>query len=93
MLGMNSSSPDRPRAKRVWFAEDLLHIELEDGRTVSARYDKLPSLVYASEDQRNNWRLIGRGVGIHWPDLDEDLSTEGLLRDAVRVVSAKARAS
>ena len=90
---MNSSNPDRPRAKRLWFADALLHVELEDGRTVSARYDLFPRLASATSAQRDRWELIGRGVGIHWPELDEDLSTDGLVRDAVSIVSGRAEAS
>jgi len=85
MPGMNSSDPSRPRAKRIWFAADLMHVELEDGRVLHVRYDRFKRLGSATEAQRANWQLIGRGVGIHWPDLDEDLSTDGLLRDAVAV--------
>lgn len=90
---MNSSQPNRPRAKRLSFDDDLLHVELEDGRVIAARFDSFPRLVNATEEQRNNWEIIGRGVGIHWPDVDEDLSTDGLVRDAVSVVSTKAEAS
>ena len=56
-----------------------------DGRVISARYDQFPRLVGSTEEQRANWEIIGRGVGIRWPDLDEDLSTDGLLRAAVSV--------
>jgi len=84
---MNSSHPDRPRAKRAWFADDLLHVELQDGRIVSARYDGFSRLAEATDEQRGNWRLIGDGVGIHWPDVDEDLSMDGLIRDAVQITS------
>ncbi len=89
---MNSSHPNRPRAKHVWFAENLLHVELRDGRVVSARYDMFPRLANAMPEQRDNWELIGEGVGIHWPDVDEDLSTDGLVRDAVSISSSRAEA-
>jgi len=89
---MNSSQPNRPRARRVWFDSELLHVELVDGRVIAARYDVFPRLVEATPAQRENWEIIGAGVGIHWPDVDEDLSTEGLLRDAVTVIAARARA-
>ena len=59
-----------------------LVLRLSDGRTVSAPLAWFPRLLHGTAEQRNNWRLIGKGVGIHWPDLDEDLSTEGLLRGA-----------
>ncbi len=89
---MNSSNPNRPLAKRVWFDEDLLNVELRDGRVISSRYDVFPRLVNASDDQRQNWEIIGGGVGIHWPAVDEDLSTDGLLRDAVSVASPRSEA-
>jgi len=87
---MNSSEPNRPRAKRAWFADELLHVELEDGRVLTARYDNFPRLADATDEQRDNIQIIGSGVGLHWPDLDEDLSTDGLLRDAIAVEAARA---
>jgi hypothetical protein len=53
-----------------------------DGRSISVPLAWYPRLLHASIDERNNWRVAGGGYGIHWPDLDEDLSTEGLLRGA-----------
>ena len=50
-----------------------------DGRTISVPLAWYPRLLYGTPEERQNWRLIGRGVGIHWPDLDEDLSVEGLI--------------
>ena len=86
---MNSSHPNEPLAKSVELTTDgLLFVKLADGRVIAARYDVFPRLKNASEKQRNNWRLIGEGVGIHWPEIDEDLSTEGLLRDALLVAPA-----
>lgn len=71
------------RVKDVHFTEDSLSVDLMDGRTISgvplAWY---PRLLHASMEQRQNWKLAGGGFGIHWPDIDEDLSTEGLLRGA-----------
>ena len=57
-----------------------LHVVLADGREVSAPLAWLPRLRDATPQQRANWRLIGRGEGIHWPDLDEDVSIASLLR-------------
>jgi len=86
---MNSSHPNEPLAKSVRLAPDgLIFVELVDGRVIAARYDTFSRLKKASDKQRTNWRLIGDGVGIHWPDVDEDLSTEGLLRDALLVAPA-----
>jgi len=59
-----------------------LIVDLMDGRTVSAPLAWFPRLLHATPAQRANWEKCGGGYGIHWPDLDEDLSTEGLLRGA-----------
>ncbi|MBN1287995.1 MAG: DUF2442 domain-containing protein [Anaerolineae bacterium] len=59
--------------------EDMLHVRLDDGRIISAPLTWFPRLRNAAPKQRANWRLIGRGVGIHWEDLDEDISVEWLL--------------
>ena len=56
-----------------------LVLRLSDGRTISAPLAWFPRLLHATPEQRNNWRLIGKGVGIHWPDLDEDISVRSLL--------------
>ncbi len=88
MPGIDTSEPNRPRARRVWFDAGLMHVELVDGRVLHARYDLFERLMSASPAQRDNWELIGAGVGIHWPDLDEDLSTDGLLQDAVAVTAS-----
>ncbi len=68
-----------PYAVNVLVTEDTLSVELSDGRTISVPIEWYPRLVYATGKERNNWRLIGRGEGIHWEDLDEDISVEGLL--------------
>ena len=62
---------------QVLDAELIVH--LSDGRTVSAPLAWFPRLLHGTAEQRNNWRLIGKGVGIHWPDLDEDISVRSLL--------------
>jgi hypothetical protein len=68
-----------PRATNVTIEGATLTVELVDGRTVSAPLGWYPRLARGSERERGNWRLIGGGEGIHWPDLDEDVSVEGLL--------------
>ena len=68
-----------PLAREVSVSDDLLTVELTDGRRISAPTSWYPRLAQASSSERLNWRLIGRGTGIHWPDLDEDISVEGLL--------------
>jgi len=67
------------RVQHVAVTEDSLTIDLVDGRTISAPLAWYPRLLHGSQKERNNWRLIGGGEGIHWPDLDEDISVENLL--------------
>ena len=68
-----------PEAERVEVTDDTLMADLSDGRTISVPLTWYPRLVHATPAERHNWRLIGVGQGIHWPDLDEDISIEGLL--------------
>jgi hypothetical protein len=68
-----------PNAENVTVTEDTLSVDLSDGRTISVPLSWFPRLLYASREERNNWRLIGKGEGIHWEKIDEDLSVEGLL--------------
>jgi hypothetical protein len=70
------------RVADVEVTEDELSVRLMDGRTISVPLVWYPRLLNASSEQRNNWRIIGGGYGLHWEDVDEDLSTEGLLRGA-----------
>jgi hypothetical protein len=67
------------RAVEVTATADTLRVRLADGRELAVPLAWFPRLQQASVEQRNNCRLIGGGIGIHWPDLDEDLSVEGLL--------------
>jgi hypothetical protein len=71
-----------PRATRVSLTEDELSVDLADGRRVSVPLAWFPRLLHATAEQRDNWKLLGDGQGIHWPDVDEDLSVAGLLRGA-----------
>ena len=64
---------------KVSVTDDAIIIELSDGRAISVPIEWYPRLVHGSDKERNNWRLIGRGEGIHWTNLDEDISVEGLL--------------
>jgi hypothetical protein len=66
----------------VKFTKDFFSVELRDGRTITVPLAWYPRLFNASVAERKNWRAAGCGYGIHWPDMDEDLSTEGLLRGA-----------
>lgn len=70
------------RVEAVHFTRDSLVVDLKDGRTISAPLKWYPKLLKATNKQRSNWETSGGGYGIHWPDIDEDLSTEGLLRGA-----------
>lgn len=68
-----------PMAENVKVADDTLHVDLRDGRTISVPLAWFPRLLHSTHEERRNWRLIGRGQGIHWEDLDEDISVGGLL--------------
>ena len=67
------------RAQRVAVTEDSLVVDLIDGRSISAPVVWYPRLLNGTPGERNNWRLIADGEGIHWPDLDEDLSVDSLI--------------
>jgi len=69
-----------PLATEVWFDKVMMHLRLLDGREISVPLEWFPKLRDATDDQRNNWQLIGRGVGIHWDSIDEDLSVSALLK-------------
>ena len=68
-----------PEAQDVTVTDDTLQVEHSDGRTISVPVAWYPRLVHATQTERENWELIGGGQGIRWPDLDEDLSVEGLI--------------
>ncbi|MFQ5646273.1 MAG: DUF2442 domain-containing protein [bacterium] len=68
------------RVKNVHFFKDILSVDLMDGRTIAVPLAWYPKLLGASSKERNHWEICGAGYGIHWPEIDEDLSTEGLLR-------------
>ncbi|HLJ73173.1 MAG TPA: DUF2442 domain-containing protein [Thermoanaerobaculia bacterium] len=78
---MSSSAIDItvPATTNVSATDDTLTADLSDGRSISVPLAWYPRLVHASAKERNTWRLIGRGDGIHWPELDEDISVEGLI--------------
>lgn len=66
-------------AQTVTVTDDALTVDLSDGRTVSVPLTWFPRLLHGTSTERNNWRLIGDGEGIHWTDLDEDISVENLI--------------
>jgi hypothetical protein len=68
-----------PHAVDVHATEDTLTVDLSDGRTISVPLGWYPRLEQANPAERANWRLIGKGQGVHWEDIDEDISVEGLL--------------
>lgn len=68
-----------PKAENVTVNEDTLSVDLSDGRSISVPLAWFPRLLHASSAERKNWRLIGKGQGIHWVDLDEDIGVEALL--------------
>lgn len=78
---MNTSAAEIavPMAEAVTVTDDTLTVELSDGRSLSVPLAWFPRLVHARPEERKSWRLIGRGHGIHWNKLDEDISVEGLL--------------
>jgi len=79
--GMSSSLPSAdPRAKEVSISDDELSVLLADGRRISVPLVWFPRLLHATPAQRSNYQLLGEGQGIHWPEVDEDLSVAGLLR-------------
>jgi hypothetical protein len=67
------------KAQNVLVTEDTLTVDLNDGRTIAVPLAWYPRLLHATTEERNNWRLIGNKEGVHWPDLDEDVSVENLL--------------
>ncbi len=71
----------KPESKAVGAActGDRVSFTLEDGREISAPLSWFPRLVNATEQQRRNWEIIGSGIGVHWPDVDEDISVAVLL--------------
>ena len=78
---MDSSAVEAQRvtALRVEITDDTITVDLSDGRTLSAPLAWYPRLSHGTPDERKHWRLVAEGFGIHWPDLDEDVSIENLL--------------
>lgn len=70
-----------PYAVDVSIDEAALHLVLADGREISAPLEWFPRLRDASVTQRHNWRLIGKGIGVHWPEIDEDIAVSTLMRN------------
>ena len=68
-----------PAAAKVIVTKDTLSVDLSDGRTIAVPLEWFPRLLHATSKEKHNWRLIGKGQGIHWEDIDEDVSIEGLI--------------
>ncbi len=68
-----------PEAQQVMITDDFLTVELSDGRTISVPLAWYPRLLHGSQKERNNWRLAGSKQGIHWSDLDEDISIKNII--------------
>ncbi len=68
-----------PRAEDVKVTGDSLIVDLSDGRTISVPLEWFPRLLHATPEERSNWRFIGKGHGVHWEEIDEDISVEGLV--------------
>jgi hypothetical protein len=69
-------------AQQITVTDETLTVDLVDGRSIAVPLEWYPRLSHATPEERNHWRLIGRGEGIHWPDIDEDISIENLLNGA-----------
>lgn len=81
-MSTSASDFDRraaPAVTGVTVSDEAVQFELSDGRAVSAPLAWYPRLAHGTAAERAHWRVIGRGAGVHWPDLDEDISVEGVL--------------
>lgn len=78
-MSISVVSPPNARAATVEFGPDTLVVHLQDGRSLSVPLEWFPRLRDATPEERERWELLGSGIGIHWPDLDEDISVAGLL--------------
>ena len=67
-------------ATNIWFDSEMMHVRLIDGREISIPLEWFPKLREATNEQRMKWRMIGKGMGIHWEELDEDISVAALLK-------------
>lgn len=84
-MGTSAQKVDAPRAVNVWFERGKLMVALEDGREIGCPLAMFPRLAAASAKERATWEFTGKGEGIHWPAMDEDLSVRGLLEGSPAV--------
>jgi hypothetical protein len=82
---------DGPRIRSIEVDNDLISARLVDGRIISVPLSWSWRLTRATPEQRGRYRLIGDGEGVHWPDVDEDISVEGMLNGAAALAPAKGR--
>jgi hypothetical protein len=78
-MNISAAEITAPAVENVGITDDTLSVELSDGRTISVPLAWFPRLLHASKEERGHWRLIGRGQGIHWERIDEDISVENLI--------------
>jgi hypothetical protein len=78
-MNISVSKASEAMATEIWFSSDMMRLRLTDGREISVPIEWFPKLRNATEEQRKRWRLIGKGVGIRWEDIDEDVSVAALL--------------
>lgn len=78
-MGTSARRTPEADAVRVRFSDDSMSVDLSDGRTITVPLTWYPRLLRGTKAERQDWQLTGRGHGIHWPALDEDISVEGLL--------------
>jgi len=78
-MNISANELESARARHIDVTEDTLSVDLVDGRTISVPLGWYPRLSHGTAKERKHWRLIGQGDGIHWPDLDEDVSVVKLL--------------
>jgi hypothetical protein len=78
-MSISANELGQPAATHVSVSETTIDIKLSDGRSLSVPISWYPRLEHATQAERDNWTLIGSGLGIHWPDLDEDISVEALI--------------
>ena len=78
-MNISANELNQPAATHVFVSATTIDIKLSDGRSLSVPISWYPRLQHGTEAERDNWTLIGSGLGIHWPDLDEDISVEALV--------------
>ncbi|MHB1044268.1 MAG: DUF2442 domain-containing protein [Eubacteriales bacterium] len=86
-MSISSNKPVHVVALEVWFDNDKLYARLSDGREIGVPLEWFPRLKKAETHKRANWRFIGGGIGVHWPDLDEDIAVQSLIQPEAYLLS------